>query len=399
MPTAASTKIECDALAVSGGWNPAVHLTCHLGGKPVWNEDARGIHARRAAARHACRRRGERRADARRLPLPAASRPASMAAVECGFAMPSIIVPSAEDEPAAITPLWHVKESRAKAFVDFQNDVTVERHRARRSRRLSARSSISSATRRSAWRPTRARSSNVTGLAILAELSGRTHPAGRHHDLSAALRAGELRRDGRPSSRPSDFRPIRLPPSHRWAAEQGAVFVEAGAVDARAILSARRREGLARNRQPRGQATRGSVGVCDVSTLGKIEIEGADAGDLPRPRLRQHALDARGRQGALRPDAARGRLRDGRRHHLAARAGSLLHDHARPRNAGARDAASGILPSGAVARRSTCRWCRSPSSGRSSRSRARARATCCASSSTRNSISATRPFRIWPRAK
>ena len=23
---------------VSGGWNPAVHLTCHLGGKPVWND-------------------------------------------------------------------------------------------------------------------------------------------------------------------------------------------------------------------------------------------------------------------------------------------------------------------------------------------------------------------------
>ena len=33
-----TTKIACDALAVSGGWNPAVHLTCHLGGKPVWNE-------------------------------------------------------------------------------------------------------------------------------------------------------------------------------------------------------------------------------------------------------------------------------------------------------------------------------------------------------------------------
>src|SRR4051812_23575939 len=32
------TKIDCDALAVSGGWNPAVHLTCHLGGKPVWSE-------------------------------------------------------------------------------------------------------------------------------------------------------------------------------------------------------------------------------------------------------------------------------------------------------------------------------------------------------------------------
>ena len=40
-------------------------------------------------------------------------------------------------------------------------------------------------------------------------------------------------------------------------------------------------------------ATRASVGVCDVSTLGKIEIQGADAGAFPRPRLHQHVLDAR----------------------------------------------------------------------------------------------------------
>ena len=34
----APQRSRCDALAVSGGWNPAVHLTCHLGGKPVWND-------------------------------------------------------------------------------------------------------------------------------------------------------------------------------------------------------------------------------------------------------------------------------------------------------------------------------------------------------------------------
>ena len=30
-------KINCDCLAVSGGWNPNLHLTCHQRGKPVWN--------------------------------------------------------------------------------------------------------------------------------------------------------------------------------------------------------------------------------------------------------------------------------------------------------------------------------------------------------------------------
>ena len=32
------TEIACDLLAVSNGWNPTLHLTCHLGGKPVWQE-------------------------------------------------------------------------------------------------------------------------------------------------------------------------------------------------------------------------------------------------------------------------------------------------------------------------------------------------------------------------
>ena len=29
--------IECDALGVSGGWNPSVHLTCHMNGRPLWD--------------------------------------------------------------------------------------------------------------------------------------------------------------------------------------------------------------------------------------------------------------------------------------------------------------------------------------------------------------------------
>ena len=30
-------RIDCDALGVSGGWNPSVHLTCHMNGRPVWD--------------------------------------------------------------------------------------------------------------------------------------------------------------------------------------------------------------------------------------------------------------------------------------------------------------------------------------------------------------------------
>ena len=32
-------RLECDLLAMSGGWNPNVQLTSHQGGKPVWDEN------------------------------------------------------------------------------------------------------------------------------------------------------------------------------------------------------------------------------------------------------------------------------------------------------------------------------------------------------------------------
>ncbi|MFK7743920.1 MAG: 2Fe-2S iron-sulfur cluster-binding protein, partial [Roseobacter sp.] len=32
-------RLAVDCLAVSGGWNPSVHLTCHMNGRPTWRED------------------------------------------------------------------------------------------------------------------------------------------------------------------------------------------------------------------------------------------------------------------------------------------------------------------------------------------------------------------------
>ena len=72
--------------------------------------------------------------------------------------------------------------------------------------------------------------------------------------------------------------PTRLSPAHAWAQAQGASFIEAG-VWLRASYFPRPGEKDwfdATMREVR--AVRGSVGICDVSTLGKIDIQGADAG-------------------------------------------------------------------------------------------------------------------------
>ena len=82
-------------------------------------------------------------------------------------------------------------------------------------------------------------------------------------------------------------------------------------------------------------AVRASVGVCDVSTLGKIDLQGPDAGAFPRSPLRQRLLDAARRQGVVRNHAPRGRLSSWRRHGLTARGRPLhRHDHDGERSKG-----------------------------------------------------------------
>ena len=77
--------------------------------------------------------------------------------------------------------------------------------------------------------------------------------------------------------RGQDFRPARLAPSHQWAKEQGAVFVETGPW-LRALYYPKPGEEpqAAVNREVAN--VREQVGICDVSTLGKIDVQGSDAG-------------------------------------------------------------------------------------------------------------------------
>ena len=47
-----ATRIDCDLVCVSGGWNPAVHLFSQARGKLRFDEALRGVRARQLAAGH-----------------------------------------------------------------------------------------------------------------------------------------------------------------------------------------------------------------------------------------------------------------------------------------------------------------------------------------------------------
>jgi sarcosine oxidase subunit alpha len=120
------------------------------------------------------------------------------------------------------------------------------------------------------------KTSNMGGLAIMAELAGKSIPEvgttifrPPYTPVAMGVLAGR--------HRGKEFHPTRLTPSHKWAEECGAVFVEVGNW-MRAQWFPLPGEATWRESVDREVlATRGSVGVCDVTTLGKVDVQGRDA--------------------------------------------------------------------------------------------------------------------------
>jgi sarcosine oxidase subunit alpha len=120
------------------------------------------------------------------------------------------------------------------------------------------------------------KTSNIAGLAIMAEVAGKAIPEVgttmfRPPYTPTAMGVFAGRAWG------MEVRPTRLTPSHNWAKEQGAVFTEAG-LWLRAQWYPKPGETHWRQSCDREvMQTRKSVGVCDVTSLGKIDVQGADA--------------------------------------------------------------------------------------------------------------------------
>ncbi|MGR3623388.1 sarcosine oxidase subunit alpha family protein [Pseudophaeobacter sp.] len=268
-------KIMCGALAVSGGWNPNVHLTCHQRGRPQWDAELAAfvpgpdlpIGMTVAGA-----------ANGQLSTAQALSGGATAAVValnDLGVAASPIAVPQAEDAPIALKPFWHVRGGKSRAWVDLQNDVTVKDVKLAHQENfvsvehLKRYTTLGMAT-------DQGKTSNMLGLAVMAELTGKSIPeTGTTIFRPPYTPVPMSTMAGRATGK--HFHPTRKTPSHVWAEEQGAVFTEVGDW-LRAQWFPRKGETHWRQSVDREVLqTRKSVGVCDVTTLGKIDVQGRDA--------------------------------------------------------------------------------------------------------------------------
>ncbi|MEX0959386.1 MAG: sarcosine oxidase subunit alpha family protein [Burkholderiales bacterium] len=272
--------LDADAVAMSGGWSPAVHLFSHSQGKLEWNEalacfvPGRSVQAERSVG--ACRGTFSLR-DA----LVEAVDAGTAAARACGFepgAAPGL--PPVQDEPAdPIRPVWQVAVPgrSGKAFVDSQNDVTAA------DVALAAREGFESIEHFKRYTTAgmatdQGKTSNVNALAILSGVTGRVIPqTGTTTFRPPYTPVGFGVLAGRDLG--ERLEPVRITPMHAWHVTHAAQFENVGQWK-RPWYYPRNGEDLHAAVARECKAVRASLGVVDASTLGKIEVTGPDAAEF-----------------------------------------------------------------------------------------------------------------------
>ena len=195
--------------------------------------------------------------------------------------------------------------AKGKAFVDFQHDVTAD------DVRLAHREGFVSVEHLKRYTTLgmatdQGKTSNVPGLAIMAEALGKPIPevgTTRFRPPFAPVSLGALA-----AERYGDIRPERLTPMHDWHVEHGATMYSAGLWH-RPMIYGQPGETVEQAYVREATACARAAGIVDVSTLGKIAVQGPDAAEFLDRVYTNIFSTLAGRQGALRADAARGRPR------------------------------------------------------------------------------------------
>ncbi|WP_101068516.1 sarcosine oxidase subunit alpha family protein [Roseovarius salinarum] len=272
--TSGIDKLQAECLAVSGGWNPAVHLTCHMNGRPAWREDIAAFVPRDGAvpglrAAGACAGTFSTRAC-----LEDGIAAAREALEEMGRTAPGTSAPRAEDGAYAITPLWTVP-GKARAWLDFQNDVTVK------DVKQAARENFRSVEHMKRYTTQgmatdQGKNSNTGALAVLADATGRAIPETGTTTFRPPYNPVAIGALGA-GAQGMGFAPRRLTTSHAASVDRGAEMLEVGLWYRPSHFPARGETHWRQSTDREVTMVREAVGIADVSTLGKIDVQGPDA--------------------------------------------------------------------------------------------------------------------------
>ncbi len=272
----AHRTLPCDAVAMSGGWTPAVHLFSQSRGRLRYRDDIDAF-----------------------VPGTSAQSECSVGAANGTYDLHGVLTDGwragAEAVGAATSRHFAVvatqrtdigrtralptdrDQGRVRAFLDFQNDVTVK------DIKLAVQEGFQSIEHVKRYTTTgmatdQGKTSNMLALGIVADTLDKTVPEvgtttfrPPFTPVSFGAIVGQ--------ARDALFDPVRKAPLHDWAEAQGAVF-EPVALWRRARYFPRAGEDMHAAVSRECRAVRSGVGIFDASTLGKIEVVGPDAAEF-----------------------------------------------------------------------------------------------------------------------
>ncbi len=281
-------KIDCDCIAMSGGWSPVVHLYSHCGGKLNWDEELALF-----------------RPDSSAKPTSYDGLPFVTAVGSAnGFLLMQEVLKDAQagclnvieaaggklkkknfkvieqEYENTIQAIWVSPQDadikkRSKIWLDFQNDVKVS------DVELAAREGFESVEHAKRYTTLgmatdQGKLSNINGLAVLSSSLGKEIPKVGTTTFRPPYTPISLGSIGG-SARDELFQPVRKTPMHDWHENNGA-YMEPVGQWRRPFCYPRVGETYAKAVEREINQTRSSLGLLDASTLGKLLVTGPDAG-------------------------------------------------------------------------------------------------------------------------
>ena len=276
----ATTAQSVDLVAMSGGWTPSVHLTSHRGIRPVYQAELSSFVPGGFDRNHfgAGSILGTQTHTAA---VQSGWQAAQQAAQACGKTAvhPCTIEPELQEASLGFISVGPItaKNPMGKTFVDFQSDVSVDdidlAH-------LEGYQSVEHLKRYTAlgMGTDQGKTSNLNALTIMAtrrglgvsEVGTTTFRPPYTPATIGALAGRSVR---------AHLAPVRRTSMHDWHLTHGGQMMEAG-YWMRPLWYNTHGDNLSQAYKAEMDIVREQVGIADVSTLGKIEVQGPDAAEF-----------------------------------------------------------------------------------------------------------------------
>jgi len=273
-------NIDCDCICVSGNWTPTVHLSSQSGNKLKFDENVNAF-----------------------VPNKPRQNETTIGAANGSYTLKETLTqgfnkgydlsnkinrktlkidtPSSNERSyGKQDKFWCMplpKNKKYKRCVDFQNDVYVSdielavREGFRSIEHVKRYTTLGMAT-------DQGRTSNLNGLQLVSNIEKKIIPEVGHTTFRppyTPVTIGAI--VGREVGK--HYRPTRKSPMHSWHENNNAVFVDAG-LWLRPRYYKQNNETLEEAAKREATNVRNNVGVCDVTSLGKIDIKGPDSAEF-----------------------------------------------------------------------------------------------------------------------